>query len=265
MKRMKLIGVSEPFVGDSFPLDEKEVILGSDPAVAHIILSPDLVAPSHCKLISADNGAIMIEDLGSEHGTYIYSSTGRKKVTEPVLLQEGEKISIGDDRFIFEIGSETVKETSARFCTKCGNRINGAGRFCTACGASINAGIPNIRPQARSSSAPITAVNPRSSGSSLHPLALPAMFAALGVTLGLPLSYYFQPPMIRKIPLSDYIEGIPKMLIGAIAQNEDYRMATAVAGGDLGATIIMVCVVCALIGGVIGYFVEKRRNAARFN
>ena len=67
-------------------------------------------------------------------------------------------------------------------------------------------------------------------------------YAIIGAIAGLPLSYYFQPEILRqKISLLDYITNLGKMF------EADYLLKN----------IFMSVVVFAAIGYAIGYFSEK--------
>jgi phosphotransferase system glucose/maltose/N-acetylglucosamine-specific IIC component len=68
-------------------------------------------------------------------------------------------------------------------------------------------------------------------------------FAIIGGILGIPFSYYFQPEIVRaKVGgMGGYMKNF-----GDIAKNS-----------DLVVNIIISIVIFALIGGVIGYFIDK--------
>lgn len=71
-------------------------------------------------------------------------------------------------------------------------------------------------------------------------------FAILGAIIGVPLSYYFQPEMVRaKVGgMGGYLKNL-----GDIVNNK-----------DLVGNIILSVVIFALVGGVIGYFVDENES-----
>jgi len=72
------------------------------------------------------------------------------------------------------------------------------------------------------------------------------VFTIIGAILGIPLSYYFQPDMVQqKIGgISGYVE----------------HFGDIVSEKDLIGNVVMGVVVVALIGFVIGYFMDKNAN-----
>jgi hypothetical protein len=70
-------------------------------------------------------------------------------------------------------------------------------------------------------------------------------FAIIGAILGLPISYYFQPELVRT-----KVGGIGGYFnhFGDILKNSDY----------LGNVILSV-LIFAIIGGLIGYFIDKNK------
>lgn len=70
------------------------------------------------------------------------------------------------------------------------------------------------------------------------------LFAIIGAILGVPLSYYFQPEMVR-------------MKVGGMGGYLKH-FGEIVNEGELLGNVLISVVVFALIGGVIGYFVDKK-------
>lgn len=71
------------------------------------------------------------------------------------------------------------------------------------------------------------------------------IFAIIGAILGIPLSYYFQPEMVRsKMSLLDYITKM----------NEIFEQK------DLVGNVIFGVIVFTVIGAIIGYFMDLSEN-----
>lgn len=69
------------------------------------------------------------------------------------------------------------------------------------------------------------------------------LFAIIGAILGIPLSYYFQSEMVRA-----KVGGI-----GNYLQN----FGDIVSNGNLLGNVILSVVIFAIVGGVVGYFIDK--------
>ena len=78
------------------------------------------------------------------------------------------------------------------------------------------------------------------------------LFGIIGLLFGLPLSYFFQPQIVRKIPLGQYLKAIPEMMTSSQSNDRFARML-----GDLITPIILSCLICAFILGIVGYFIAK--------
>jgi hypothetical protein len=71
------------------------------------------------------------------------------------------------------------------------------------------------------------------------------IFAIIGAILGIPLSYYFQPEMLRsKMSLLDYITKM----------NEIFEQK------DLVGNVIFGVIAFTVIGAIIGYFMDLSEN-----
>ena len=84
------------------------------------------------------------------------------------------------------------------------------------------------------------------------------LFGIIGFFVGIPLSYYFQAPMIRKLPLSEYIKLVPKMLTEPI----NLRMGGGADSfsaliGSPKAVVIITCLICAAVFYYVRHRIEQ--------
>ena len=93
----KLIGMSGEFQNREYPLENAEVTIGrkSD----NIILLDNPVVSSHHCVLTCEDGAFTIRDLGSTNGTRVNSRDVRD---EGVELHSKDLIQIGGLEFLFE-------------------------------------------------------------------------------------------------------------------------------------------------------------------
>ena len=69
------------------------------------------------------------------------------------------------------------------------------------------------------------------------------LLASIGAILGIPLSYYFQPALVRAKTGG----------IGGYLQN----FGDIISEGNLVVNVILSVIIFALVGGIIGYFIDK--------
>jgi pSer/pThr/pTyr-binding forkhead associated (FHA) protein len=84
-------------------LIDKEMIVGRDQACA-IVLEQGQASRQHAKVSPSQEG-IRVEDLKSTNGTLVNG----KKISEPVVLKEGDELRIGKQRFIVQPASADKK------------------------------------------------------------------------------------------------------------------------------------------------------------
>jgi hypothetical protein len=89
-----------------------------------------------------------------------------------------------------------------------------------------------------------------------------AWLAFMGFLAGIPLSYFFQSPLVRKMPFSRYLALIPGELLGSLIRTSEQQAMNNAIVGNAVAVIIGTCVVCALILGGISYFINKSREVS---
>lgn len=86
----KLIIVSGPNRGASFPLQEGRTVLGRQSGNG-IVLRSGKISRQHCYFVVESNGDVVLEDNGSANGTYVNGS-----LTSGRSLKTGDRISVGE-------------------------------------------------------------------------------------------------------------------------------------------------------------------------
>ena len=101
-KACKLCAVGGYMDGRVYPMDAREVTFGRDVS-ASIRYPSDAkgVSRIHCKLYWQGND-LMLVDLGSSYGTFV-EGKGKLSPQTPVVLKEGDKFCIGENRNMFVI------------------------------------------------------------------------------------------------------------------------------------------------------------------
>ena len=70
---------------------EGELILGRERGTADLVIEDPGVSRRHARVLP-DNGALVVEDLGSSNGTYV---NGRR-ISGPVEVADGDEVQLGD-------------------------------------------------------------------------------------------------------------------------------------------------------------------------
>jgi hypothetical protein len=78
-----------------------------------------------------------------------------------------------------------------------------------------------------------------------NPVSPSGLFALVGFLAGIPISYFFQGEMVKKLSLVQYVKALPQML-GDITKPKAWDFL-----GDYVLTLLFTCVVCAFLGGAI--------------
>jgi hypothetical protein len=219
-----LVCVTGTYKGQSFPIDSKGLIIGREPSSANIILESPLVSRSHTSVCLSGDGRVLIRDFGSTNGTYLLGGGGKKKIAGDELVSDGQKFSIGGgDEYVFEVRyTNPVSTQDAAKSPK-----------------SVGETPATPEPQEGVSKA--------------------VVFGIVGFVAGIPLSYFFQSPIIRKVPFIEYLRLIPEIVFGSGGTREERAMGTALMG-DLVAVIVVTCVICAFIAAMAGYYVDQSRK-----
>jgi FHA domain len=76
--------------GSEHPVDG-ELILGREQASADLVIPDPGVSRRHARIL-AQNGAVIVEDLGSSNGTYVNG----ERISGPVQLGAGDELQLGD-------------------------------------------------------------------------------------------------------------------------------------------------------------------------
>jgi pSer/pThr/pTyr-binding forkhead associated (FHA) protein len=94
-RRAHLVAVEQinGILGD-FALSKDEISLGRSQN-NDIVISDQSVSRVHARLMRR-NGTYELSDLGSFNGTFL----GKRKLTEPTMIAEGDEVRFGDIRYI---------------------------------------------------------------------------------------------------------------------------------------------------------------------
>jgi transcriptional regulator with GAF, ATPase, and Fis domain len=103
----KLIAVSGPLAGSTFPLGADAVTLGRDPANA-IQLRDPTVSRQHCRIEPGIQG-YSVRDLESRHGTFVNSLPVHERDLDP-----GDRIAVGNTLFLFFLGADATEPPTER-------------------------------------------------------------------------------------------------------------------------------------------------------
>ncbi len=82
-------------VYDTYPLGE-DTLIGRT-RKNDICLPSPVISSNHARIFFAD-GEFYIEDLGSKNGSFV---NGKQIVNHPALIKNGDKIAIGNIKFVF--------------------------------------------------------------------------------------------------------------------------------------------------------------------
>ena len=88
----------------TFPLSPGPNTIGRDPCI-QVWLEDESVSRRHAR-VSVDDHAVHVEDLNSTNGTFC----GRKRVTAPTLLNDGDVVRVGSVKLTLR----TISEGAAR-------------------------------------------------------------------------------------------------------------------------------------------------------
>src|SRR5215472_7176089 len=87
--------LSGPFAGRLFTLERDVTIIGRNPE-CDVVLQPKSVSRRHAAIVRKDGG-FLLRDMGSTRGTFVNG----QKIANPVLLQDGSTVQIGELLLMF--------------------------------------------------------------------------------------------------------------------------------------------------------------------
>ncbi|MCP4422201.1 MAG: FHA domain-containing protein [Chloroflexi bacterium] len=94
--------------GTAVPITKHQIIIGRDSGTADLVINDPLASRRHAR-ISWIATKYVIEDLDSSNGTIV----NNELLTKSRLLQSGDRISIGESIFLFQLkGDEKEKDES---------------------------------------------------------------------------------------------------------------------------------------------------------
>jgi len=98
-----LRGIRGTYAGATIPFDGKPIIIGRDPAVAHLVFPQEdrNVSGKHCAL-TYDGTRVMIEDYRSTNGTYLDNGS-RIEPGRRLVLKPGTRFYVGSRDNTFEL------------------------------------------------------------------------------------------------------------------------------------------------------------------
>ncbi|MCH4248125.1 MAG: FHA domain-containing protein [Acinetobacter populi] len=101
--RWKLVGLSEPIVGETLVID-RDMVIGRHQQ-ADIVLQAAHVSRRHAALLLKEDGSLWIQDLGSSNGTFV----NNQQVTEQQLHSQDE---INFENIRFQIIEDQVEQAA---------------------------------------------------------------------------------------------------------------------------------------------------------
>ncbi len=93
----RLIVKQGPQIGIAFPIVQNQLLLGREEA-CDIRIQDAESSRHHCE-ITWQNGAFVVQDLGSSNGTFVNGA----QITAPTKLNAGDKIGVGQTVFVLEL------------------------------------------------------------------------------------------------------------------------------------------------------------------
>ena len=110
-KQAVVKGLQGEYAGRAIPVGPDKILIGRDPSQCHLVFPAciSVVSKRHCSLsYNAATYAFLLEDLGSQNGTFLLSSKGKERLQphQPRTLVAGDRFFVGDQGILFEVGLE---------------------------------------------------------------------------------------------------------------------------------------------------------------
>ncbi len=99
-ERSHLIVLRGPSLGDFFALEGDDLVLGSDPFRADIVVRDVEVSPKHARIYREPGGGYLIRDLGTGENTAV----NEEILGGELALSDGDRISLGDSVLEYSCG-----------------------------------------------------------------------------------------------------------------------------------------------------------------
>ena len=99
-ERPHLIVLRGPSLGDYFALEGDDLVLGSDPFRADLVVRDVEVSSKHARIYRKPGGGYLIRDLGTGEGTAVNEET----LGGEWALSDGDRISLGDSVLEYSCG-----------------------------------------------------------------------------------------------------------------------------------------------------------------
>ncbi|MHB1558432.1 MAG: SpoIIE family protein phosphatase [Isosphaeraceae bacterium] len=96
--------ISGPFTGQLFTLERDVTIIGRNPE-CDVVLQPKSVSRRHAAIVRKEGG-FLLRDMGSTRGTFVNGV----KLTNPVMLQDGNTLQIGELLLTFSSRLVSIQE-----------------------------------------------------------------------------------------------------------------------------------------------------------
>src|SRR6185436_2343569 len=101
----KLVAVTGPLAGTTFPLGADALTLGRDRS-STIHLTDLTVSRHHCRIEAGEHG-FRVRDLESRHGTFVNGLPVRERDLEP-----GDRIAVGGTLFLFLLAADAAEPSA---------------------------------------------------------------------------------------------------------------------------------------------------------
>lgn len=95
---------SGPFAGQIFTLDRDVTIIGRNPE-CDVVLQPKSVSRRHAAVVRKSEG-FLLRDMGSTRGTFVEG----QKISQPVMLRDGQTVQIGELMLTFSSRLVQIQE-----------------------------------------------------------------------------------------------------------------------------------------------------------